>query len=241
MNSGIEHDRILVIAAHPDDIDFTIAGSVALCARAGKTVGYCIATSGDKGFDEDLPVEERMRIREEEQRAAAAVVGVEEVHFLRKPDGELRNTPGLRRAIVAVIRKFKPDAVVVTGDPGSTEFESFYGSHPDHRALSEAAYDSVYPAVGNRFYFPDLLELGLDPHKIKEVLFSGSSKPDYFMDIGETFDLKIKALRCHKSQVSGMDNLEDRMRDWGRTIGEPEGMAIAESFRRMEHPDGSGK
>ncbi|MDP7386228.1 MAG: PIG-L deacetylase family protein, partial [Nitrospinota bacterium] len=187
MNNGIEHDRILVIAAHPDDIDFTIAGSVALCARAGKTVGYCIATSGEKGFDEDLPEEERMRIREEEQRAAAAVVGVEEVHFLREPDGELRNTPGLRRAIVAVIRRFKPDAVVVTGDPASTKFENFHGSHPDHRALSEAAYDAVYPAVGNRFYFPDLLESGLDPHKIKEVLFSGSSKSDYYVDIGETF------------------------------------------------------
>ena len=153
----------------------------------------------------------------------------------------LEPTIDLRRDIVRQIRKFKPDAIVVIGDPASRNFESFYGSHPDHRVLSEAAYDSFYPAAGNRFYFPDLLESGLDPHKIKEVLFSGSSKPDYFVDIGETFDLKIKALCCHKSQVSGMDNLEDRMRDWGRTIGEPEGMAIAESFRRMEHPDGSGK
>ncbi|MFQ5692672.1 MAG: PIG-L deacetylase family protein, partial [Nitrospinota bacterium] len=194
--NGFEHNRILVIAAHPDDIDFVYAGAVAVWTRAKKEVAYCVATSGEKGFDRDLPLEERMRIREEEQRAAARVLGVEEVYFLRQPDGELENNAALQREIVAAIRRFRPE-VVVTRDPALAKFDNFYGSHPDHRVLSEAVFDAVYPAAGNRFFFPDLLEAGLRPHKVKEVLFCPSSAPDYFVDISETFDLKMRALRCH--------------------------------------------
>jgi LmbE family N-acetylglucosaminyl deacetylase len=236
VENGFEHNRILVIVAHPDDVDFSIAGSVALWTRARKVVGYCVATSGEKGFADDLSVEERMNIREEEQRAAARLVGVEEVFFLRQPDGELQNTPGLQKALVAVMRKFKPD-VVVTRDPSSWKFDSFYGYHPDHRAIGEAAYDALYPAVGNRFYFPELLEAGLEPHKVKEVLFGPSSSADYYIDISETFELKVRAIRAHVSQVSREDELEDHMRAWAGRIGKPKGLELAEAFRRMKHPD----
>ena len=235
MEDGFDHNRILLIVAHPDDIDFVFAGTVALWTRSKKVVGYCIATSGEKGFEEDLPVEERKRVREEEQRAAARVLGVEEVFYLRKPDGELKNDLALQRDLVAVIRKFRPD-VVVTGDPASRGFDNFHGSHPDHRAIAEAAYDSIYPAAGNRFYFPELLESGLEPHKVREALFGTSSSPDFYVDISETFDLKMKALCCHKSQVSGDNKLEEVMRDWAGEIGGPEGIPLAEAFRRMKCP-----
>ncbi|MFQ5914492.1 MAG: PIG-L deacetylase family protein [Nitrospinota bacterium] len=236
MQDGFDYNRLLVIAAHPDDVDFTVAGTVALWTRAKKVVGYCIATSGEKGFDEDLPLEERVRIREQEQRAAAQELGVEEVFFLRKPDGELKNNLDLQKDIVAVIRKFRPD-VVITGDPGSSRFDNFYGFHRDHRAIAEAAYDSIYPAAGNRFYFPELLASGLAPHEVKEAFFGPSISPDYYVDISETFDLKMKALRCHRSQVSGEDRLEEVMREWAGKIGQPKGIAMAEAFRRMKNPD----
>ena len=236
MDNGFDPDRILIIAAHPDDIEFLMAGSVAVWTQAGIAVAYCIATSGEKGFSENLPFEERIRIREEEQRAAGRVLGVERITFLRMPDGELKNHGELRRGIVADIRDFKPD-VVVTTDPASVNFDNFYGSHPDHRALAEAAFDSIYPAAGNPFYFPELMESNLQPHTIQEALFGVPATPDYYVDISETFDIKMKALRCHESQVSWVDDLEKRMREWGNQIGEPEKIPIAEAYRRLIHPE----
>ncbi|MBI2881786.1 MAG: PIG-L family deacetylase [Candidatus Tectomicrobia bacterium] len=230
------YNRVLVIAAHPDDIDYGVAGSVAVWTRGRKVVGYCVATSGEKGFDRDLPIEERMRIREEEQQAAAGVVGVEDVFFLRRPDGELENTRSLQREIVSVIRRFRPD-VVVARDPASARFDSFYGCHPDHRAIAEAVFDAIYPAAGNRFFFPDLLKSGLEPHKVKEVLFGSSSSPDYYVDISPTLELKIKALRCHRSQIGDEENVEEVLRDWARKVGEPAGIPLAEAFRRMKNPE----
>ena len=231
MNNGIEYDRILVIAAHPDDIDFTIAGSVALCARAGKTVGYCIATSGDKGFDEDLPVEERMRIREEEQRAAAAVVCVEEVHFLRKPDGELRNTPGLRRAIVAVIRKFKPDVLITSYPSRALAGGELSTGHPDHIAAGEAALSAVFPSARDRLTFPELIGGGLEPHKVKEVLImSRGYGANRWIEVTDTIETSIEALKQHRSQVSP-ESAETALPRSRREAGKAKGILYAESFK----------
>lgn len=232
---GFEYNRILLIAAHPDDIDFLMAGSVAVWTQAGMTVAYCIATSGEKGFSENLPLEERIKIREEEQRSAGEVLGVEQITFLGMPDGELENNKELKRAIVAEIRSFKPD-VVVTADPASRNFGNFAGSHSDHRALAKAAFDSIYPAAGNLFYYPELLELNLQPFNVKEGLFGIPPSPDFYVDITETFSLKMKALYCHKSQVSSLDNLEKEMREWGGRIGEPREILIAEAYRRLIQP-----
>ncbi len=232
-----DYNRILLIAAHPDDIDFLMAGSVAVWTQTGITVAYCIATSGEKGFSVSLPLEERIKTREEEQRAAGEILGVEQITFLGMPDGELENSKELKKAIVAEIRSFKPD-VVVTADPASRNFSNFAGSHSDHRVLAEAAFDSIYPAAGNPFYYPELLELNLQPFNIKEALFGNPPSPDFYVDITKTFSLKMEALYCHKSQVSSLNDLGNDMRKWGSRIGEPMDIPIAEGYRRLFQPSG---
>ena len=157
----MDHQNILIIAAHPDDIDFRASGSAALWTREGRRVEYLVATSGEKGFSGNghLSIEERQAIREREQRTAAAAAGVEQVHFLRHPDGELSNTAELRRDMVRVMRQVKPD-LVLSDDPANDAYDSFYGYHSDHRAIGQAVFDALYPAVGNENYFPELLSDG---------------------------------------------------------------------------------
>ncbi|MFP6867830.1 MAG: PIG-L deacetylase family protein [Nitrospinota bacterium] len=235
----MNHDRILAIAAHPDDLDFRLAGSAALWAREGRHVEYLICTSGEKGFNGDgassRSIEERRAIRESEQRAAARVVGVKEVHFLRHPDGELANTLGLRRSLVRIMRQVKP-SLVISDDPAKDTYDSFYGYHSDHRAIGQAVFDALYPAVGNENFFPELMEEGLGPHKPKEAYFGSRDRPDTWIDISKTFDLKVKALACHKSQIPDIEKLIPELRDWGRRNGEAKGLECAESFRSLEVP-----
>ena len=236
----MEHRTILIIAAHPDDVDFGTSGSVALWTREKRNVEYLICTSGEKGFNSDsarsMPTSERRAIRETEQRASAAVVGVETVHFLRYPDGEMTNSPSLRRDMVRVMRKLKPELVVAV-DPSHRKWDSFYGFHSDHRAVSQAAFDALYPAVGNQNFYPELLDDGLAPHHPKEVYFNHPSEPNLWVDITETFDLKLEALACHKSQIENIDQLAPHMRDWAKRSGEAGGLPCAESFRRLEIPE----
>jgi LmbE family N-acetylglucosaminyl deacetylase len=236
MSDRFVPSRVVAIAAHPDDLDFGCAGTLALWASRGAEVHQLVVTSGDKGFEDDRPLEEKRAIREREQRAAAREIGAAEVHFLRFPDGEVENTPALRHAIVRVLRKVRPDTLL-SFDPANLAFDNFYRYHPDHRAVGMAAYDAVYPAVGNRNFFPELLTEGLAPHRIDRVYFIGSPRPDTWVDISASFDRKVAALRAHESQIKDLDGVAAFVRDWARRLGEPKGIPLAESYRVMEVPD----
>lgn len=227
--------RVVAIAAHPDDLDFGCAGTLALWARQGAEVTQLLVTSGDKGFEDDRPLEEKQEIREREQRAAAREIGARPPYFLRFPDGEVENTPALRREIVRVLRAVRPDTVL-TFDPANLAFDNFYRYHPDHRAVAMAAYDALYPATGNRNFFPELLLEGLEPHKVKVVYFISPQQPDVWIDISSTFDRKVAALRAHASQIKDPEAIAEYVADWARRVGAPKGLALAESFRRLEVP-----
>ena len=235
----MDHEKILVIAAHPDDIDFRCAGSVALWSREGRHVEYVVCTSGEKGFNGNgastLSIEERRKIRETEQRAAAETVGTKAVHFLRHTDGELANTTELRRDLVRVMRQVKPD-LVISDDPARDAYDSFYGYHSDHRAIGFAAFDALYPAVGNENFFPQLLAEGFEPHRPKEVFFGSREKMNTWFDITETFDLKTKALACHKSQIPDINEITPRLKEWAGLTGKEKGYEYAEGFRSLEFP-----
>jgi LmbE family N-acetylglucosaminyl deacetylase len=226
-------DRILVVTAHPDDVDFGAAGSVAVWTHAGVEVAYCIVTDGDAGGS-DLSVSrtEMAKLRQDEQRKAAATVGVTQVHFLGFPDGRLEPSLELRRAITAVIRRFRPDRVV-TQSP-ERNWTRIYASHPDHLAAGEAAICAVYPDARNPFAFPDLLEEGLEPHVVPELWLMTSERADRAVDVTAFFDAKLAALRSHVSQVGDGEQLGQMLRSWmtgtARAAGLSDG-SLAESFQ----------
>jgi LmbE family N-acetylglucosaminyl deacetylase len=234
-DEGLE--RILVVTAHPDDVDFGNAGSVALWTDAGIEVAYCICTSGEAGgFDRSVPRSTMVEIREAEQRAAAKVVGVTDVTFLRHPDGRLEASFDLRRDISRVIRQVRPQRVI-TQSP-ERNFQRVYASHPDHLAAGEAAMAAVYPDARNPFAHPELLDdEGLEPWSVDEMYLVTAGEPDVFVDITDTFDRKIEALRCHVSQHPDPDGLDARIRGWNAANaalgGLPEGR-LAESYLRVD-------
>ena len=232
-----EAGRILVITAHPDDVDFGAAGSIASWTAAGADVSYCVVTNGDAGgFDPAVPREEIPRIRQAEQTAAAAVVGVTDLVFLGYPDGRVEATLDLRRDLARVIRQVRPDRVL-TPSP-ERWWERLFASHPDHLAVGEAALCAVYPDARNPFAFPELLAEGLDAHVVKETWVMASPRGETYVDITATFDKKLAALRSHVSQeTDGDGQLEERLRTWGtytaQAAGWPEGR-LAEVFLRLE-------
>ena len=194
----------LVVAAHPDDPDFGVAGSAARLASEGHAVHYLMVTSGDAGSDDpSQPPDELVRIREAEQLAAGRVLGLSGVHFLRYPDGEVQPTLELRKEIVRVMRRIKVD-VLLCQDPRSlVDDDSTYLNHPDHRAAGQAAIDAAFPAAGNPSAFRDLLAEGLPAHKVKEVwlYFTASHLVNHWVDITDTIERKIQALEAHSSQI----------------------------------------
>jgi len=223
----------MVIMAHPDDAEFAAGGTVALWTRQGKEVIYLVLTDGSKGSDDPgMTWEGLAAIREAEQRAAAARLGVEDVRFLGYPDGELRPTRQVRRDIVRELRRFRPE-IVICQDPTTRYWGNSYINHADHRAAGEAALDAVFPAAGNRLYFPELLAQGYEPHQVKEVWLSGTQNPDHWTDIAATLDLKLAALREHKSQIRDAAALEKRVRERAKLLGEKPGYAYAEAFKRI--------
>lgn len=220
----------MFIFAHPDDIEFGTAGTAARWVQEGAEVAYVLLTSGDVGIaDLTLTRAEATAIREEEQRAAAAVVGVQEVTFLREPDGTLVNTLELRRKLVREIRRFRPE-VIVCGDPTVWFVDGTYINHPDHRAAAGAALEAVFPAAGQPHVFQELEQEELTAHKVRKVYVEGWGGGDTWVNTTSTIDLKIAALRCHVSQMRDWDP-EPMLRQWSAEAAKGKEMAYAETFR----------
>ncbi len=230
MNGIYSPKSAMAIYAHPDDIEFSCAGTLARWALAGARIVYVVCTSGDVGIAEPGMTREKAReIREAEQRAAAKIIGAEEVIFLREPDGILQPTLELRKKLVREIRRFRPE-VVVTGDPTVVWGGDNYINHPDHRAAATAALDATFPAAGQPNLFEELAAEGLSAHKPRKVYVSTWYESNAFVNIGETIDIKIEALRAHASQMKDWDP-EPRIREWAGERAKGKEMAYAESFR----------
>jgi len=226
--------RILIVVAHPDDLDFGCAGSTATWIDEGHDVIYCLVTDGQAGgFDESVSREDMARTRRKEQTAAAAVVGVSDLHFLGFPDGRVEANLELRKAISRTIRQTTPDRVV--GQSPVRDLNRIYPSHPDHLATGEATLCAVYPDARNPFAFPELLaDEGLRPHAVPEIWLMGGPQADTHIDITDTIDRKVEALLCHESQMQDPDAMPDRIREWGRNSAEAAGLPegrLAERFR----------
>lgn len=223
------------IHAHPDDQDFTVAGTLAKWARHGCQIVSVIVTSGDAGSNDpakEAAYKPRLAaLREGEQSAANQVLGVKETVFLHYPDGEVVASIALRKDLTRLIRRYKPE-VVVTGDPTAWFYGSDYINHPDHRAAAEAAAYAVFPSAGTRMIFTELLEEGLQPHDVKRLYVHGNEKPDTWIDISETIEVKIEALKKHLSQKDTHE-VDARMREWAEEEGKGKGLKYAESFRVM--------
>jgi len=223
--------QVMVVTPHPDDAEYGVAGTVVRWVSQGKEVVYVVCTNGDKGTsDARIKPEELAKTREEEQMAAANLLGVREVIFLRHPDQGLEDTPEFRKEIVRLIRMYRPETVV-TADPYRR-----YIWHRDHRMTGQVTLDAIFPFARDVFSYPDLTKEGLDPHKVKEVLLWGTEDVNYRSDITQTFDLKLSALRCHKSQVGHipLQELEQRLRERHSLLAQGEEYELAEGFHRVE-------
>ncbi|MFB0566035.1 MAG: PIG-L deacetylase family protein [Candidatus Aminicenantaceae bacterium] len=224
---------ILVITPHPDDAEFGVAGTVVNWVRQEKIVVYLVCTNGDKGTeDPKVSPGELARLREKEQLDAAKILGVNEVIFLHHPDQSIEDTPEFRKEIVRYIRIYKPE-IVVTADPYRR-----YIWHRDHRIVGRVTLDAVFPYARDRWAYPDLLEEGLMPHKVKEVWLWAPEDRDinFRSDITNTFEIKLKALRSHKSQIK--ESFSSEMEKWlcmrAKTLAEGEKFKLAEGFHRVE-------
>jgi len=220
----------MVITAHADDAEYGIAGTVTKWTREGKEVIYVVATNGNKGSnDPEMKPERLAEIREQEQLAAAKLLGVNKVIFLRHEDQSLEDTPEFRKELVSLIRRHRPE-IVATSDPYRR-----YIWHRDHRITGQAVLDAVFPYARDRWAYPDLTEQGLEPHKVKEVLLWGAEEPNYFSDITDTFNIKMAALRCHHSQVGHFPRQwYDMLRQRYEKFAEGQGFELAEAFYRAE-------
>jgi LmbE family N-acetylglucosaminyl deacetylase len=227
-------ERILAVMAHPDDVDFGAAGTVRQWTQAGIAVTYCLVTNGDAGgFDPGVPRSEIPGIRQAEQRAAGAAVGVSDVRFLGYRDGELTVSHELRRDISRVIRQVRPDRMLIQSP--DRNWNRIQASHPDHLAAGDAAIQAVYPDARNPFAHPTLLlDEGLADWAVPEVWMIASPTPNHWVDITAHFPAKLDALRAHVSQTAHMDDLEERVSGWmamqAQQAGLPQGR-LAEAFQ----------
>jgi LmbE family N-acetylglucosaminyl deacetylase len=223
--------HVMVVTPHPDDAEYGVAGTVVRWVSQGKEVVYVVCTNGDKGTsDGSIKPEELAKTREEEQIAAANLLGVREVIFLRHPDQGLEDTPEFRKEMVRLIRMYQPETVA-TADPYRR-----YVWHRDHRITGQVTLDAVFPYARDLHSYPELIREGLCPHKVKEILLWGTEDVNYRSDITETFHVKLTALRCHKSQVGHIppQELEERLRERHRLLAEGEDFQLAEGFHRAE-------
>jgi LmbE family N-acetylglucosaminyl deacetylase len=235
MDTWDSPQNILVILAHPDDPEFFCGATLALWARLGHHITYQLLTCGDKGFNDSTPADMTpdalCAIRHEEQTAAAKVIGVEALYFMDSPDGYLVPDIPLRREIVRVIRKFKPD-ILVTCDP-QTLFATYGINHPDHRAAGQVVLDAVFPAAGSPVFFPELLVEGHQPHMPKEVWCSLTMQPNTVVDVTETWSVKLEALFQHKTQIGDPEKFKERMKTRHTEDSTDDNPRYEEKFRRV--------
>ncbi len=228
-------DRLMVIVAHPDDADFGPAGSVASWIRAGSVAHLVCCTSGDAGADDPRtdPLE-LARLREREQRAAAAHIGYEDVTFLHRPDGALANDLALREQLVRLLRTFRPDAVA-TMDPTVLITSDGHIQHTDHRTAGIAAVDAVYPASRNAMAFPQLMiDEGLEPHAVQRLYLFFTDQPNAWVDVSDTLEVKLAALREHASQIREPGSFEALIREWAARGADRFGVVAVEAFRVVD-------
>jgi LmbE family N-acetylglucosaminyl deacetylase len=224
---------VLCAAAHPDDLEYGVAGSVAKWISEGAEVHYLICTDGSKGSDDPhLSSADLIELRRNEQQAAADILGVKTVTFLDYEDGLAEASPELKRDIAREIRRLKPN-VFVTTDPAELYDASIgYVNHNDHRMVGLAAMDAVYPLARDHLSFPELLAEGFQPHKVAELLFISYMNPTFYVDITTTYATKVEALKAHKSQV----NIEESGR-WlepmTARMGKAGGFELGEGFIRL--------
>jgi LmbE family N-acetylglucosaminyl deacetylase len=231
----VEFDRAVIVFAHPDDAEFLCGGTVATWAKGGTDVHYVCATDGSAGWNgPDLTRDEIARIREAEMREAADVLGVRSVTFLGFVDGTLEPNLELRRAVTREVRRLRPD-VLLTFEPTLWSGRR-YVNHPDHRAIGEAVLAVVACDAPTRPQFPELLDEGLEPHKVPRLWLPTFDGADTFVDISDTIELKIEALHRHKSQMEnmGMNDVDERIREWAADLAKEREVEYAEAFRTFE-------
>lgn len=223
-------ERVLVIFSHPDDAEFGAAATIAHLAGRGARIAYVVTTDGSKGTDDPAVTPEQLAAtRIAEQRAAADVLGVGEIVHLGYPDGYLTPSLDLRRDLSRQIRRFRPDLVISQNWQRPSDGNPFM-AHPDHLATGEATLAAVYPAARDRLNFPELIDEGLEPWKVRQVLVTGAERPNLWIDVADCIDTAIAALRCHASQLPDPDAAEERVRERLRATGEPEGLGAAQAF-----------
>lgn len=228
--SETDPKRVMVIMAHPDDPEFFSGGTIALWAREGAEIIYLILTNGNKGSDDPGMTPDRLiKMRQEEQRTAANILGVKTIIFLDEPDGELQATLRLRKQVVREIRRHRPH-IVICPDPTAYYFGNTYVNHPDHRAAGQVALEAIFPAARNRMYHPELLDEGLMPHAVQEVYLAGASKPDRWVDITDVIDFKTQAVRAHASQLADPESVIERVRQRAETVDEYGRCVYREAF-----------
>jgi len=220
-------ESAMVIFAHPDDAEGNCGGTTAKWVREGKAIHYFVLTNGDKGSDDPSMTSDRLAaIREKEQEAAAKVLGVSGITFLRIPDGELEVSLALRKEITRIIRLHQP-AIVFTHDPWK-----LYQFHPDHRATGFLALDAIV-AARDRLYYPDQLDQGMKPCRVKKIYLFGTENPDFWVDISGIIELKLQAARCHKSQGLDSQKVQERIRNRALEVGKVKGFLYGEAFKEF--------
>lgn len=231
----LQPKTVLVVGAHPDDLEFGMSGTVAKWAAQGADCYYLLLTDGSSGTeDRHISTTDLIKLRREEQQAAAKILGVKKVYFFDYPDGHLEITQELKRDIVRVIRETKPE-VVMTLDPTMVYSEQYgYINHPDHRAGSQATMDAVFPLARDHLSYPDLLAEGFEPHKTQHLLLAHFEKQNYFEDITDHLETKLKALAAHSSQGADVVETQAMMRGVAEQLGKQFGTKYAESFIRLD-------
>ena len=225
--------RVLVAAAHPDDIEFGAAGTIARWVGEGASVRYLVATRGDKGSDDPrADVAALVELREREQRAAAAEIGVDGVDFLDEPDGQVQASLELRQRITRAVRAWQPE-VVMTHDPTVLFVNNEWVNHPDHRAVGQSTVDAVFPTARDPLNFPEHLAAGLEAWKVAELYLWSTNEANQIVDIGETLERKVAALGHHASQFRAFDDIARWVRRRSEELGDRTGYRAAEGFRRV--------
>jgi LmbE family N-acetylglucosaminyl deacetylase len=224
---------VLVVAAHPDDIEFGAAGTIARWVGEGASVRYLVATRGDKGSDDPrADVAALVELREREQRAAAAEIGVDGVDFLDEPDGQVQASLELRERITRAVRAWQPE-VVMTHDPTVLFVNNEWVNHPDHRAVGQSTVDAVFPTARDPLNFPEHLAAGLEAWKVAELYLWSTNEANQIVDIGETLERKVAALGHHASQFRAFDDIARWVRRRSEELGDRTGYRAAEGFRRV--------